>query len=533
MEALNKIQFHDIINLADIQHFQDLFSDATGVASIITHPDGTPITNPSNFSRLCNSIIRKTEKGCANCYKSDSVIGRYNPSGPVIQSCLSGGLWDAGASIAVGGKHIANWLIGQVRNIEIDDQHMMKYADEIGADKTVFMEALNEVPVMSVSKFKKVSEMMFAFVNEISEKAYNNWQLKTQISERTQTELLLKEKNKQIEKQKEELVEINIELAFQNKEKGKRAAELTIANKELLFQNKEKEKRAAELVIANNELAFQNEEKGKRAAELIIAKEQAEESDNLKTSFLNNISHEIRTPFNGILGFLDIMQDNDLTVKERAEFTTIVNKSAFRLMNTIDNIIEISQIQAGQIEPCLQKTNLQRLTSEIYSHFKTEAEIKGLELLITKQLRVNVENIYTDSSKLKTILTILIGNAIKFTKTGSIELGVKMKMDDIAIADFGEGNPSGSTLQFSVKDSGVSIPEDKQESIFKKFIQADGSNTRDFEGSGLGLAIAKAYVKMLGGKIWVESKEGNGSEFFFTIPIIQNHKILLTQLLLN
>jgi ligand-binding sensor protein len=223
MGAFSKIQFHDIFNLVDIQHYQDLFSDATGVASIITLPNGTPITNPSNFSRLCNNIIRKTEKGCANCYQSDSVIGRYNPSGPVVQSCLSGGLWDAGASITVGGKHIANWLIGQVRNIDIDDQHMMKYADEIGADKTVFMEALKEVPVMSVSMFNKISKMLFAFANEISEKAYNNWQLKIQISERTQTELLLNEQNEQIEKQKEELVQVNKELLFQNKKKGQQS----------------------------------------------------------------------------------------------------------------------------------------------------------------------------------------------------------------------------------------------------------------------------------------------------------------------
>ena len=112
----DSIQFSDIFDLDDIQHIQDLFSDATGVASIITHPDGKPKTRPSNFCRLCNGIIRKTDSGLTNCFKSDAEIGKPNASGPVIQLCLSGGLWDAGSSIIVCCKHIANWLIGQVKN---------------------------------------------------------------------------------------------------------------------------------------------------------------------------------------------------------------------------------------------------------------------------------------------------------------------------------------------------------------------------------------------------------------------------------
>ena len=180
-EIANDVQFSEIFNIEDLQRMQDLFSDATGVASLITHPDGMPITRPSNFTRLCNDIIRKTEKGCANCFKSDALIGKQNPSGPIVQPCLSGGLWDAGASITVGGKHIANWLVGQVRNEKTDIQRMIEYASEIGANETDFMEALAEVPVMSIGQFGKVSKMLFAFANEISEKAYNNLLLKRKI----------------------------------------------------------------------------------------------------------------------------------------------------------------------------------------------------------------------------------------------------------------------------------------------------------------------------------------------------------------
>ncbi len=182
------IRFTDLFNLDEIQRLQDLFSDATGVASIITHPDGTPITRPSNFCRLCSDIIRKTEKGLLNCYQSDAILGRLSSSGAVVQPCLSSGLWDAGAGITVDGVHIANWLIGQIRNEELDEARMIQYAEEIGADRKDFVEALNEVPVMSAKQFRRVSDMLYTFANELSEKAYNNLLLKNQITQKITAE---------------------------------------------------------------------------------------------------------------------------------------------------------------------------------------------------------------------------------------------------------------------------------------------------------------------------------------------------------
>jgi PAS domain S-box-containing protein len=174
LDSPEGIQFSDLFNIDDIQRIQDVFAEATNVASIITHPDGTPITRPSNFCRLCKDIIRTTEKGLHNCFRSDSVIGRQITDGPIIQPCLSGGLWDAGASIVIGGKHIANWLIGQVRNDKLDETQMLEYADVIGADRKEFQQALSEVPVMSEEQFTKVAKSLFTFARELSLIAYQN-----------------------------------------------------------------------------------------------------------------------------------------------------------------------------------------------------------------------------------------------------------------------------------------------------------------------------------------------------------------------
>jgi PAS domain S-box-containing protein len=182
--AVESLRLSDLFNIDDLQRIQDTFANATGVASIITEPDGTPITRPSRFCRLCIGIIRKTDKGMANCRHSDAVIGRHNPGGPVIQPCLSGGLWDAGASITVGGRHVANWLIGQVKNADLDEADMRQYAEEIGADPAAFDAALAEVPVMSRERFADVADAVFALSRELSAKAYQNVQQARFIAER-------------------------------------------------------------------------------------------------------------------------------------------------------------------------------------------------------------------------------------------------------------------------------------------------------------------------------------------------------------
>ena len=178
------IDFGELFNIAELQKLQDQFASAFGVGSIITQTDGSPITKPSNFSRLCQNIIRCTEKGLKNCMYSDSVIGRHDPDGPIVMPCLSGGLWDAGASITVDGNHIANWMIGQVRNEVQEESKLKEYARKIGADEDDFMSAFYEVTPMSLNQFQKISEMLFTMASQLSDMAYQNVQQARFINDR-------------------------------------------------------------------------------------------------------------------------------------------------------------------------------------------------------------------------------------------------------------------------------------------------------------------------------------------------------------
>jgi hypothetical protein len=318
--------------------------------------------------------------------------------------------------------------------------------------------------------------------------------------------------NRKAEKLAAKLIITNLNVKFEDNEKLKRANEAVISNIELAFQNKERARLEAELVITNKELAFQNEEKEKQAKELAIAKENAEESNRLKSAFLANMSHEIRTPMNGILGFSELLKNPRLAHEDYQKYTDIIEKSGKRMLNIINDIVDLSKIEAGLMEVDIKESNINEQIEYIYTFFKPEVEAKGMQLFIKKTLSSKEATIKTDREKLFAILTNLIKNAIKFSNEGSIEIGYVLKTGGKAF-----DKSRNAELEFFVKDTGIGIPKDKRETIFERFRQVDVTNKMAKQGSGLGLSIAKLYVEMLGGKIWVESEEGIGSTFYFTL----------------
>ncbi|GGK54013.1 MULTISPECIES: PAS domain-containing hybrid sensor histidine kinase/response regulator [Flavobacteriaceae] len=237
--------------------------------------------------------------------------------------------------------------------------------------------------------------------------------------------------------------------------------------------------------------------------ELIEAKEQAEQSDRLKSAFLANMSHEIRTPMNGILGFAELLKSPELTGENQQKYISIIEKSGERMLNIINDIVNISKIESGLVNIHLEETSFNEQAAFIYTFFKPEAESKGLQFLLKNENHLSDIQIYTDREKVYAILTNLVKNAIKYTENGTIELSYYKK---------------DNFLEFYVKDSGIGIPKDRQEAIFERFIQADITDKMAKQGAGLGLSITKAYVEMLGGQLWLESEEGKGSIFYFTLP---------------
>ena len=238
--------------------------------------------------------------------------------------------------------------------------------------------------------------------------------------------------------------------------------------------------------------------------ELIKSKDKAEESNRLKTSFLANISHEIRTPLNSILGFAEMLKDPGISSEDLHEFIGFIEMGGKRMLGIINDLIDISKIEAGLTEINLSTYSINEQIDDLYGFFKPEADKKNIGFLVHKGLSDHDSIINSDKGKIDAILINLIKNALKFTPIGKIELGYKKK--DIF-------------LEFFVMDTGIGIRPEKQEVIFERFRQGSESVNRSFEGSGLGLAISKAYVEILGGRLWVESEPDKGSTFHFTIPI--------------
>ena len=249
-------------------------------------------------------------------------------------------------------------------------------------------------------------------------------------------------------------------------------------------------------------------QKKKTEYELIDAKERAEESNRLKTAFLANLSHEIRTPMNAIIGFSNLLIDEEMSHEEKAKLNNLINDNSQNLLKLIDDVIDISKIQSGAIQFNKTQCYLNKLLLDLYVSFSIQIENdskKDIHISMHKGSRIKDFSVITDPVRLKQVLYNLIENAIKFTTKGFVEFGYTIIEEE-------------NKIQFYVIDSGIGISNEKSDMIYDLFRQADESFTREYGGTGIGLTIAKKIVGHLGGDIWVQSTPDQGTNIYFTLP---------------
>ncbi|MCB2195199.1 MAG: response regulator [Bacteroidetes bacterium] len=300
-----------------------------------------------------------------------------------------------------------------------------------------------------------------------------------------------------------ELETKQLQLKDKNEEYAVINEELRQTNEELINAKDHAEKNESIAKEKTEEYEAINEELRQTNEELMEAKQRAEESDQLKSAFLANMSHEIRTPMNGIVGFAKMLQKEGLSEDKLKHYTNIIVESSKQLLSIVNDILDISKIETGQIEIFKEKTNIENILDETTQLFQLKAQEKQLLLDWTCLVPDKQKEVLTDRAKLKQVLYNLISNAVKYTESGFVKVNCKIQNKD---------------LLFTVSDSGIGIPKNEHHKIFDRFIKIEYSTTKLYGGTGLGLSICKGYVESLGGRIWFESEENKGTTFFFTLP---------------
>jgi PAS domain S-box-containing protein len=564
------VRFEDLFNPEDIQRLQDEFAAATGVASIITHPDGTPITRPSNFRRLCAEIIRPTEKGAINCRRSDARIGRPNPDGPTIQPCQSGGLCDAGAAISVGGKHIANWLIGQVRDDTQSEAKIREYAREIGADEDAAAEAFHEVPAMSPDRFEEIARVLFTLANQLSASAYQNIQQARFITERKRSEsdrirmerdyqtlfremldgfavheIILDDAGRPIDYRflavnpaferltglsSETIVGRTVLEALPQTEAYwiETYGRVALTGEPILFDNyseamdKHFEVTAFRPALGQFACIFSDITDRKRSE---IALERLNDQLAVKNAELEQVvyvaSHDLRSPLVNIDGYAKelalLLKEMREAVSEAPGGEAALSAAAPFLEGEIPEALHFIGASAKKMDTLL--TGLLRLSRS--GRAALDIRPQDMNALMTQVVDATEYRI-RESEAAVTVgdLPMCLGDAVQLNQVFSnlLDNALKYAAPDRKAQIRISGEVKGSRSVYEVRDNGIGMAPDHLEKIFDIFHRLHPDRG---SGEGLGLTIVRRILDRMEGTIAVASTPGVASRFTIDLPAAQ------------
>lgn len=541
------ITFDDLFNLNEIQRIQDEFAQATGVASIITHTDGTPITKASNFTDLCINIIRKTELGCANCFKSAAAIGRHHPEGPIVQPCLSGGLWDAGASIIVGGRHIANWLIGQVRDETQTEESMRAYARKIGVDESSFMRAFHKVPVMSHAHFQQIAQALFTLTNQLSTTAYQNVQQARFIAERRKAEEALHKSEDQLRFAMEAnhmgvwTLDFVNHSATRSLEHARIFGYSDVSSNwtyEMFLEHVLPEDRAMvdhqlqhaiqthgdckfecrirrvtkdeRWIWATGRYQFDSDGAARHMVGIVqdITERKRVEAELLKMQKLSSvgtlaggIAHDFNNILMGLFGNISLAKTE--IPKDHSGFKPLedAEKSMFRAIRLTKQLLTFAK--GG--EPVKEDVNLGTLVEEV-----AQFDLSGSNVMLAHKQPPDLWLANIDKGQIQQVITNLALNAREAMPSGG-HLYITFENAEID-NDTSRSLHPGKYVKLSFKDEGSGIDPKIIDRIFDPYF------TTKHTGSGLGLAAAYSIITKHGGHIGVESELGKGTTFTLYLP---------------